>query len=542
MTIFLPVHDGDKHLAVRNLEHALQLEKGRVEFKAVVHHEQGCEVAEVVDAAKAYFASVIDHAYPKWTGKRDWPWPQNNAWTRAARLVEETVKDSWFWWEADAVPLRAGWLYSIYDAVNGTKRPLAGASVSFGGVNYASGVGVYPQNPSEVMPHAMTGYGDSWDRIAGKFDQIIGKTHDISSLIQHVPDCPNTHFENREDLVRKISPTTVIFHKCKDGSLIDVLQGKSVEDTTPTGPSQKSFLEQTDYECGLFTFPVATNTCYFNPSIVEKDGRRWLFTRRQRYSFNPWVSNNDLAIWEIRKNMTLRDCPIIPKLTLGIKGEQFDDPKSIITSGGKCLVSMASWVHHQKWHCRQVIFQLSDDFRTVEHVTIPKFGGNHTDPEKSTRAEKNWCFVQCAHVPWQMVYSINPHVLISSSRSWENPKLDLKWEFGEPRGGTPAVDIGDHFLSFFHSSIPWAPKKNRYYMGCYAFRKEDPYQVTHISSKPILIGSEEDFRSLSSPPVVFPNGCLYDGKKFLITMGINDENCGWISIPDKDIAAILEPV
>jgi hypothetical protein len=92
---------------------------------------------------------------------------------------------------------------------------------------YLAGVAIYPWNISTYAVNALLTQAEPWDKMGSSRETVVlRRTHDISPLICHVPDRGNVHFKTHKDLERQIPETAVIFHKCKDGSLLDVLQNK----------------------------------------------------------------------------------------------------------------------------------------------------------------------------------------------------------------------------------------------------------------------------------------------------------------------------
>lgn len=66
-------------------------------------------------------------------------------------------------------------------------------------------------------------------------------------------------------------------------------------------------------------------------------------------------------------------------------------------------------------------------------------------------------------------------------------KVDLWWRFGELRGGTNALDLGDRYLAFFHSEMKLHPNPLRtYFMGAYTFSHEPPFRLLSVSAEPIV--------------------------------------------------------
>lgn len=566
--VVLPVCAKDQHLAIRNLEWCIQLD-GKCDFRALLAHERGFDPGPVLDLASRYFEVVDLFVYDKWNGERDWPIPHNKAWQEVARHIESKVKLPWFWWEQDAVPIKAGWLPTIVSAHVQGGRQLTGPLTTSQGLAYIAGVAIYPWDVSVFMPRALLSYKEPWDKVARRHDGVMSKAHDISSLIVHTPDVVNTVFDSMDDVYRLIPESAVMFHKNKDGSLLDVLQGKAAaipeSEAAPklisaSGPaftldrSIPSFTEQTEWPSGYFTFPTQTHTCYFNCSICEHDGSMHLFTRRERYNLEQLTGGalqgrkNDLAIWRVRENMTLHPTPLLPACPSRYPHEQWEDPRVVIGEDGRAYVSFATWIHHKNYPGRQSFTRLSSDWRKVEVLFEPPFGNNARKPELQKGWEKNWIWFQ-NHGKWHCVYSINPHVVFSASMDGsvlETHKparpIKLPWSFGEPRGGTPPIRIGDEYLCFFHSSQNWQDRKRRYFMGAYTFDAEPPFEIRRMTTTPLLVGSDQDFRHLGGPLVIFPSGALLKNNEFLVVFGVNDEACGWIKIPSDAIEGLLETV
>ena len=56
------------------------------------------------------------------------------------------------------------------------------------------------------------------------------------------------------------------------------------------------------------------------------------------------------------------------------------------------------------------------------------------------------------------------------------------------------------------------------------------------------MGSERDFRSFEGPLVIFPNGAVMVKDDVMVSFGVNDENCGWVKIPRKEMEERLEEI
>ena len=542
LLLVIPFTEAELSRTLDNLRWCEHLD-GRQEYTCVLAAEDGFDIQSVIDAAKRCFTSVFRFRYDKWSGDKRWPHPQNYAWQTVARYIESAAIDhnekyEWFWWEQDAIPLKQGWLRILEAAHTNGQRPFSGPVTWQNGHHYVAGVAIYPHNVSRHLPTALLAQGQPWDKAAALRDSMLTKTHDLSALIYHTPDVNNTPFTTKAE-VDELPESAVLFHKNKDGSLLAVLEGRSVGGFTSV-LEPPSFTQQTEWPSGLFTFPAATDkpTIYFNPSILDVNGKRWLFTRRQRFNTSPGIissSINDLCIWEIRTNMTLAPTPIIPRPPGRHKDEQWEDPRAYLGSDGHVYASFATWIHHkQEWFIRQAFCRLSKDWRSFEVVSEPHFGGNHSTPLKATRHEKNWVWFEHEN-EWQFIYSIAPYHSLGRNSVFQlttnQMPNELPWKHGEPRGGTPPIRIGNEYLSFFHSATEWRKPKRRYHMGAYCFQADPPFAVTRMTPEPLLTGSIEDFRVWGGPLVIFPNGAVKDGDSWLVVFGVNDEGCGWIKIP-----------
>jgi predicted GH43/DUF377 family glycosyl hydrolase len=127
-----------------------------------------------------------------------------------------------------------------------------------------------------------------------------------------------------------------------------------------------------------------------------------------------------------------------------------------------------------------------------------------------------------------LVYWTFPHTIVRwdealrPSEEYITQVWHTGWRHGEPRGGTAPVKVGDEFISFFHSSMPWRPPKRRYYMGAYAFQAEPPFTVTAVTPEPLLAGSLDDPWGEGKPLVVFPCAALHEDREWTISLGVND--------------------
>lgn len=167
-----------------------------------------------------------------------------------------------------------------------------------------------------------------------------------------------------------------------------------------------------------------------------------------------------------------------------------------------------------------------------------------------TRVEKNWSpfsFVDGAgqqHL--LMSYSVQPHRVLKvvGHDVVEFSKCDrqLPWKWGSVRGGTPAIRIGDEFLSFFHSVHVDEVYGYRWYVfGAYTFESKPPFCMKRISPSPVVF--KELYSSLHLQPksvvgrIAFPAGLevgSFEGREALIVTYGDSDAASKILILDRE--------
>ena len=105
------------------------------------------------------------------------------------------------------------------------------------GMGHMNGTAIYPPGFANLAPHAMAaGMGTAFD--SEMTPDLVGRTHDCSRSwchawglvngVLHPSTGPPPHFASTLAVDQWIPPDAVIFHRCKDGSLIDQLRAKKL--------------------------------------------------------------------------------------------------------------------------------------------------------------------------------------------------------------------------------------------------------------------------------------------------------------------------
>ena len=229
----------DADLAIKNLQWWIDLEP-KVDFHAILSHDDATpahQVEAVKKLADQYFKSTEVFWYPQ-PLKKSWPAAPNWAWQNTARYIAATKNDSWFWIEADLVAIRKGWLKDIAEEHQRAGKPFSGHLVE--GMHHFNGCAVYPPIVALYSVDAFRTEESAWDVVLGKDlsqdGNILQHAHPSHTLFQHCW-CINpadgkpwngsgelVTFKNTHDVVRLVDLTMAIFHRCKDGTLIDMLR------------------------------------------------------------------------------------------------------------------------------------------------------------------------------------------------------------------------------------------------------------------------------------------------------------------------------
>lgn len=234
MLVIYPFCEKDWVQTCKNIEWAKELER-HLPFTAILSHDDRTHpshVAEVQRAAERLFEKVIVFWYPA-PLKTSWPAAPNWAWQNIARYIACIhPKESWLWLEPDSVPIRKRWLHDIEAEHLRGGKPFTGVVPD--GMAHMTGVAVYPPDVAAYSQAAMRTEEAAWDVVLGK--DIQGMIHGKHTLFQHAW-CINAEtgkpwngsgevptFKSTHDVVRLVDMKAALFHRNKDGTLIEWLR------------------------------------------------------------------------------------------------------------------------------------------------------------------------------------------------------------------------------------------------------------------------------------------------------------------------------
>ena len=218
------------------------------------------------------------------------------------------------------------------------------------------------------------------------------------------------------------------------------------------------------------------------------------------------------------------------------------------------------------WSTKMTLMEI--DQKTLEVRSITNLGY-----DGARKIEKNWTPIAYSPAPGKeelyLLYSFSPHTVLKTGLepngkiasktaplpSSPAPKAVQQWtkKWGFVSGGTPALRIGENYLTFFHSHFK-ARGQVWYVMGAALLEGQPPFRLVKFSPRPILFRkmfsaqrhSDPLFRLAASTHVVFPAGFVegtYRRKPaFHVFYGDNDSGIGILTVDKEKLLTSLKQV
>lgn len=294
----------------------------------------------------------------------------------------------------------------------------------------------------------------------------------------------------------------------------------------------------------------------FNPSIV-----RWndSFLMSFRINDGKAFSVKPIGLVWLDKNFNVKSKPYILEIRNQKKNIFFvhkdakvaeQDPRLIVIND--CLYMVYDHFQVGRMFIAEIHFDKDSIFLDNPERLL------HFENEDTKRLEKNWVAFQYDS-KLLLAYSISPHKIFipipgtESCTTYACSENSIPWNWGELRGGTPALEVDGKYLSFFHSSkcIKSNYSKGKtiahYFMGAYMFESHPPFHISHVSPNPIVCDdfyNGEDYESRTWKPlrVIFPMGFVFDDKYIWISYGKQDHECWIVKLDKKKLLKSLQPI
>ena len=234
MLAVIPFHPGDVHLA-QDLLRWIEDLGGCPNHEALLIADrttQWSKCLEVLQSAQRSFNKVHFQATES---EYNFGWPQaaNAMFKLAAKWVEEKHHSHWLWLEPDSAPLKQGWLDTLDAAYKASGKRFLGNIYRSHNPNIPypvlSGVAVYPPNCAHDAAEATSGIAAFDVRLSQKLDGDMASTNLIQWMWgekrEIAPRFAEVNTPGTEIFcLKQLHPEAVIWHRCKDGSLIRLLR------------------------------------------------------------------------------------------------------------------------------------------------------------------------------------------------------------------------------------------------------------------------------------------------------------------------------
>ena len=229
--VALAYYSGDWQLALKLLRWIKDL-SGKINAHCALISSPSCSADSdkaILAAAQEAFASAILLKDNK-NDDAGWPGACNIRFKTAATYYRNNGIP-WLWLEPDCVPITPNWFDALQKEYFAYGKPYMGAMQN----NFLAGVAIYPPYALDHFAKFLDSNNDPWDRSGGA--QVLREAH-ITRLIQHEwgkPNEPPTFTS-----LSSIKKEAVLFHRCKDGSLIDLLASRVGKMSAVQSPVQRN--------------------------------------------------------------------------------------------------------------------------------------------------------------------------------------------------------------------------------------------------------------------------------------------------------------
>lgn len=294
----------------------------------------------------------------------------------------------------------------------------------------------------------------------------------------------------------------------------------------------------------------------FNPALLA-DGDTWLFAYRVVASDGlrriglcrldrslRVIDGSHVALSDGFRFRTEASYP-------GVVRNWFADPR-LYRFAGRVFVYWNSGWHEPQNH--QFLHELEPT--TLRPIGCARELTLHTG--KRQKLEKNWTLFGGDDRGFRVVYSVTPHRILHAELLGEGDfacedVANTAWSLedyprnhGGLRGGSPPQQTANGFLSFCHSVHDGATGY-RYVAAAYRFSGHGGFAPTHRPTRHLQLhnpfGEKRVYPALNPAvaEVIYPCGAAYDGARWLVSHGINDEHCAISVLTEAEIDRTLAP-
>lgn len=226
LAVVIPFCNRDAEMFIKNLRWWRELQQ-TYPYTAVLSCEQGTR-REFINEMVANARCFRSFALTEYTAPKPGQWPPTVAFIAAAKaMVQFGVP--WLWTEFDMIPLKSEWLDALSSEYTTGAKSFMGPIVPH--LTHMNGTGIYPADTPQRIPKGLAQIWTAWD--VAMRPEMINDCHDCSHIFQHVWGVHQGRFHPYlgdppsfpiRAMMGQIDKDAVVFHRCKDGTLIDRLR------------------------------------------------------------------------------------------------------------------------------------------------------------------------------------------------------------------------------------------------------------------------------------------------------------------------------
>ena len=269
---------------------------------------------------------------------------------------------------------------------------------------------------------------------------------------------------------------------------------------------------------------------YTNGSITNFQNSQYIALRK--------IDHQNSSIWLAKKEgENLKGA-----ISLPLRSLHAEDPRLIVYKNQLVVVYNDLVGNFRRMHL--AFLTLEDEGIQVQKIQMLKKEGE----EKNT--EKNW--VPFCHADQlYFVYETYPWTILKYEEDgvctiFKSLDILIPGETPHLSGGTPALKVGDEFVSFYHirsgltrSYVSW--NRYIYLVGAYAFDANPPFRLKKMTVRPL---SYRGAYNLTDNPkkILYPVGVIDQGDHFEVSVGVNDDRTEIVHVDKEKLFSLMSPV
>jgi len=270
---------------------------------------------------------------------------------------------------------------------------------------------------------------------------------------------------------------------------------------------------------------VSATGLFVNGSVAEFGGKRWVALRK--------IEGKKSFIYVTEE----KDGVCVAPFKLDLQTEHAEDPRLIVFQEQLVVVYNDLIGVNRRMH----LAFLKENGTVAKIQLLLKEG-------PLLKTEKNWVpFIHEKQL--YFIYKASPWTILEWQpdgicRLTAETAISIPTQYGSLSGGTPAIRVGDEYISFFHhrfgstrSYASW--NRYIYLIGAYTFEASPPFRLKKVTSAPLSYPGA--YNLFTNPKkILYPAGLLETADALLLSVGVNDERTELLLLSKAAFLEVLE--